>query len=344
MTASGVSRAAGRHLWWIAGLMVSILVYFYITDEAVIQDNQYRLTLAIAFAPVVATVIGLFLWKPKAKLPWVFYGLAWLMAALGDFVVQFFTETKSIPPIPSDALWIQFAPYMTLALILFAWQRARVRHLTLGLASAVVGLSVAALTYVPTFELLLANKDLALDYKLVLIGYNVGSIALLLVAVRLGFSHGHISFAYLLLLGIVVVQAFTAFTNLELNFLWADAKDPTLTPEFLWLTLIPRMSVYVLGTMIPLHWSMTVLGSSPGKEHDTFTPKREVLIAGSLVFAFIGMLLDEGSTSVFIAGVLALVLLIARYFIGITQLRRQADQRLQMVQELLNSSTSHGPV
>lgn len=332
-----------RHVWWIAAFVVAVWVFFYIDDKAVLQDNQYRLTLAIVFAPVLATALGVYLWKPVNKLPWILYGMSWLMGAIGDTIIQFWGVIGEPPPTVSDVFWLQQAPYLALAMVLFIWQRSKVRSLTLGVSAAIVAISIASITYVPTFEFVVGNPDLTTGYSWVLVGYTLGSIALLYTAVRLGFSHGQLSLAYLAILAIVGIQAFTSIANAQLSFLWANASDPTVTASFNWLTLIPRMSLYVLGTIIPLHWSMKAIGVSVGKDPDVITPHREALLVGVIMLPLVGTLIEPGSSpSVVLAGMLVVGLLAWRYILVVRATTEKADIAIQRAQEVLQQVQTSG--
>ncbi len=250
----------------------------------------------LAFSALAATVVGVWCWKPRPRLPWILLAAAFAMFFMGGVLREAFgtlgdlTASRSLIP---DLFTMPGYALLALGLLTMARGRRRGRDGNLDATLDATVAALAALTLAWVFLIIptLSAEQVPLPVRLVLACYPPMSVFLVAIGARIAFSPG-------------VDRAF-AFRGILLAVLWLLVGDVVYMLVDLHLVAWPSQFIdvpyglaYIAVTAAVLHPTMNRLSTPMPTGETAPQPARLAFVAVALcVPAFLLLLGTSGSTS-----------------------------------------------
>ncbi len=258
----------------------------------------------LAFSAMAATVVGIWRWKPRPRLPWILLASAFAMFFVGGVLREAFetlgdlTAGRSLVP---DLFTMPGYALLALGLLTMARGRRRGRDGNLDATLDATVAALAALTLAWVFLIIptLSAAEVPLPVRLVLACYPPMSVFLVAIGARIAFSPGvDRAFAFR---GILLAVLFLLVGDVV--YMLVDLHLVDWPSQFI---DVPYGLAYVAVTAAVLHPTMNRL-STPMPSADTAPQAgRLAFVAAALcVPAFLLLIGTGGSTSdrVVLAGI-----------------------------------------
>ena len=173
------------HLWWLyllAGLL-GIAAYFTVAGTGTVQSLAYD---ALGTSAVVAVLVGLRLYQPERKLPWLLIALGQASFVIGDLVLAWYA-TNGETPFPSlgDAFYLAGYPLMASGLLFLIRRRIGGGDRAGILDAAILTVSAGVLSWTFIIQPQLVGSDLDLVQLSLTLAYPTMDLLLIGVAVGL---------------------------------------------------------------------------------------------------------------------------------------------------------------
>jgi hypothetical protein len=275
-----------RYLWLLyAGVVGGFLTYYMWSPEHKFHKLGGHLFECFSWSAVVAILVGVWLWKPRRKLPWYLLAVSHVSYSMA-LTSQIFVVRGADHPDIADAFYLLVHPYLLAALILFVYQRDKERNKLAVIDATLVGIGVACLAlYVSVDSLVAAN--IPLSTRLTEATYLVLAALDVIAAFRLVFSTSLRHFSYWLL---ILSTFIFVWTNVSLSW-YAKAKGGVEHVDFaghtiMFITDLPTIIWFVISGVIALHPSMDAISRPPVESRNvlyTLPWRRIVIMIGALL-------------------------------------------------------------
>ena len=215
-----------RNAWWLyLALMVPISVA-YLTGPL----KAGPVFNVIGFSAVVAIVLGVHMHKPAPRLPWYLIALGQTFFVAGDALsYNYKTFFGTALPFPSvaDPVYLAVFPLTIAGLLLLIRDRSPGRDWASLVDAMIVTVGLALLSWVFLIAPYADNTMLDLGTKVVSIGYPLGDILILGIAVRMAVGGGRRGPAYYMMIAgiaaLVVTDSIYGWISLHGMY---DPGDP----------------------------------------------------------------------------------------------------------------------
>jgi diguanylate cyclase (GGDEF)-like protein len=208
---------------WIYYCLVALALagtYFLLPEAGTARVLRVVLYCVISSSAAVAIFVGVWLWRPQPRGPWLLLGLGQVIYAAAD--ATFYTSHDLFGltafPAPSDALYLAHYPVMVLALIQLIRLRAPMRNLDGLLDAGTLGVAATLLWWLILIEPQV-QADTTMLARIAAVGYPVMDLALLVVAIRLVLEQGRRPASFFLICGslLLIMAADTIYVLQQLN-------------------------------------------------------------------------------------------------------------------------------
>lgn len=292
----------------------------------------------VGFSTAVAIAVGIVLFRPASRLPWILFVVAQLALAGGDLF--YYTRDLTFPSY-ADGLYLLYYPLQAVGLTLLVRRRAAERDAG-GVLDALMG--AAALSLLAWVYLIDPFKEPGTEGTLstwFTVGYPALDLLLLFIAVRLVLGGGRRSAAFGLMVAslgcITIVDGAYAATELSgaTTSIWLDAG---------W------MISYLLWGAAALHPSMKRMARARTATAGSLTVRRTLMLAVAVLIGPAMLLVDHQRPApgfdarlVVIASGLIFLLALARMLGLVVRLREAIErhERVELRESILrNASTA----
>ena len=197
-----------RHAWWMYLALMAPIMVLYLAGPL----NAGPVYNVIGFSGCIAIVVGVRRHKPVARLPWYLIALGTTFFVAGDVLAYnyraFFGTALPFPSV-ADALYLAVYPLTTAGLLLLIRHRNPGRDWASLVDSMIVTIGLALLSWVFLIAPYAQDSTLHLGTKLVSIGYPLGDILMLGVAVRIAVGGGRRGPSYYMIIGAIAAVLIT---------------------------------------------------------------------------------------------------------------------------------------
>jgi diguanylate cyclase (GGDEF)-like protein/PAS domain S-box-containing protein len=317
-----------RHAWWLYLALMAPITVAYLAGPL----NHGPVFNAIGFGACIAIVVGVRTHKPAARLPWYLIALGTAFLAAGDVLAYnykaFFGSALPFPSV-ADPVYLAVYPLTVAGLLLLIRRRNPGRDWASLVDSLIVTIGLALLSWVFLIAPYAHDTTLHVGTKLVAIGYPLGDILMLGVAVRMAVGGGRRAPAYYM-----VIAAIAAVLITDSIYGWIQLHG-TYTPgdplDGGWILY------YVLLGAAALHPSMATVSQSTAPK----VKLTRVRILGISVAALIAPVVEmlkfsaQGGSDAIVIGAAAIVLfgLVVVRMIGLARAQQAAAERESVLQE-----------
>lgn len=173
------------HLWWLyilAGLL-GIGAYFTVAGTGTVQSLAYD---ALGTSAVVAVLVGLRLYQPERKLPWLLIALGQAAFVIGDLVLAWYASYGETPfPSIGDVFYLGGYPLIASGLLLLIRRRIGGGDTAGVLDAAILTTSAGVISWTFLIRPQLVGSDLDLVQLALTLAYPTMDLLLIGVAVGL---------------------------------------------------------------------------------------------------------------------------------------------------------------
>jgi diguanylate cyclase (GGDEF)-like protein len=192
MTA-GSARRRARHAWavYAGGALVVVGAHHLLPTEGAPGVARIVLSCLVGMSAGVAILVGLRMWRPRPRLPWLLLALGQVMYVAADatYYVSHDLLGSSQFPGPSDVIYLVHYPLVVVALVLLVRRRSPGRSLPGVLDAATLGVVAAMLSW-----LFLMGPQIRADApaveKVFCVAVPAADLAVLVVGLRLVLERG----------------------------------------------------------------------------------------------------------------------------------------------------------
>jgi diguanylate cyclase (GGDEF)-like protein len=207
MTA-GSTPHPSRYAWaaYTAVALVGVATYQVLPRDGSAGVVRVVLYCGISASACVAILVGVRLWRPRPRLPWVLLALSQLLYVAGEVTFHVTHDVLGIEafPGPSDVLRMVHYPLLVAALVLLVRRRAPGSGLAGVLDAATIAVVAAMLSW-----LFIMGPQLRADApwleKVVCVSVPAADLAMLVVGLRLILERGRRPASFFLLCGSLAV-------------------------------------------------------------------------------------------------------------------------------------------
>jgi diguanylate cyclase (GGDEF)-like protein/PAS domain S-box-containing protein len=242
-----------RHAWWLYLALIAPIAVAYLAGPL----NTGPVFNAIGLSACVAIVVGVRRHKPAARLSWYLIALGQAFFVAGDVLAYnykaFFGTALPFPSV-ADPFYLAVYPLTVAGLLLLIRRRNPGRDWASLVDSVIVTVGLALLSWVFLIAPYAHNTTLHLGAKLVSIGYPLGDILMLGVAVRMAVGGGRRGLANNMMIGAIAALLVT-----DSVYGWIQLHGTYTPGELLdggWILY------YVLLGAAALHPSMTTVSDA----------------------------------------------------------------------------------
>jgi signal transduction histidine kinase len=258
------------------GAEVVLGVLYFLLDPSGLRAATFT---AVSLGMVVAVVAGVRRWRPARPMAWYLIAGGQLLFSVGD-AISFYRDwvIGSEVPFPSvaDAFYLAFYLLLAAGLLLLVRGRAPGRDPASLIDATIIATGIGMLSWVFLIGPYVRLPDLNLPQRLVSVGYPLGDLLLLAVAVRLWRSGGTGAMASrLLAFGLLALLAADTGFGLSVLYDTEHVGGP--------LDAVYMLYYLALG-LAALHPSMVSL-SEPATVNARLTRTRLGLLAGASLMA-----------------------------------------------------------
>ena len=199
-----ISARLSRHAWWLYLALMAPIAAAYLAGPL----NYGPVFNVIGFSAVAMIVIGVRVHRPAARLAWYLIAAGQACFVAGDVLSynypSFFGTALPFPSV-ADAVYLGGVYPLTIAGLLLLIRRRNPGRDWMSLVDAlIVTIGVALLSWVILIAPYTHDTAINLGTKLVSIGYPLGDILMLGVAIRMAVGAGRRSRAYYMMIGALV--------------------------------------------------------------------------------------------------------------------------------------------
>jgi diguanylate cyclase (GGDEF)-like protein/PAS domain S-box-containing protein len=317
-----------RHAWWLYLALMTPITIAYLAGPL----NAGPVFNGIGFGACIAIVVGVRTHKPAARLPWYLIALGQGLFAAGDVLAYNYKALFGTAlPFPSlaDPLYLAVYPLTVAGLLLLIRRRSPGRDWASLVDSVIVTIGLALLSWVFLISPYAHDTTLDLGAKLVSIGYPLGDILMMGVAVRMAVGAGRRGPAYYMMIGAIaaVLATDSVYGWIQLHGLYTpgDLLDGG------WVVY------YVLLGAAALHPSMTTVSSATAPKVELTRTRIIGIAVAALIAPVIDLLKSSergGSDAIVIgAGAILLFGLVVVRMIGLSRAHDAAARRESALRE-----------
>lgn len=308
-----------RNLWWIYGVLFVVYAVWafkevgthaYAVNPEIGKSHRIAAREVLAWSSTAATGLGILMWKPARPLPWVLIFIAHASYSVG-VTMEFPGYTPSI----RDFFFLAFIPYYCAGVVLFIYQRDRVRDRIGFIDSLIIGMGLFSLMFLESLNGALMEPGRPFWDKVTQTAYVVGTLGILIAAIRLLLTAGTKRGSYYVFVVATIFLAIVQFCSFLPAAEWGSVFA-TLTLE------APIFIFYVLSAGVALHPSMSTLGDPGDLKRVLWTsiPRRTLIIGCALIPVILTVYQENQIVNWMAAG--AVILLVLRFQLIVNGLRR----------------------
>jgi PAS domain S-box-containing protein len=228
----------------------------------------------VGLSAAAAITFGVVRYRPRPRLPWLFFVVAQLVFVTGDV----FYYTYDLPfPSMADGLYIAYYPLQAAGLLLLIRSRTPGKDSASLLDALILTAGLGLLAWIYLIEPYTEDTGQSLLASLVSVAYPVMDVLLLAVAARLVMDKGARPRAFFLLAASIACLVVTDVTYGVIEL--AGTYDLGGTLDAGWMT------TYLLWGAAALHPSMRDLGTRAPTAAPSLTGHRLVLLAAASLIA-----------------------------------------------------------
>jgi signal transduction histidine kinase len=269
----------------LAGYLVVLGYYRVPSPDGVRWLPKLVLYGAVSFSAVVAICVGVWLYRPERRLPWLLFALSQCVYFAAD--VAFYTYHDALHderyPAPADALYLAHYPFLVAGLLLLRRQRSR--QWAPLIDTLIVGIAAALLVWIVLMSPYASGHSMGLLVRLTSLAYPVMDLMVLVAAVRLianGLRSPSMSFP---------ATGLVALLCSDFVYSWLQVKGHYVAGDFLDATW-PTYSL-CLGAAA-LHPSMRRVSAGGETPRSELRRSRLVLLALASLGAPAAMAVEKG--------------------------------------------------
>jgi diguanylate cyclase (GGDEF)-like protein/PAS domain S-box-containing protein len=323
-----IAARLARHAWWLYLALMAPIALLYLAGSLDVGP-VFNL---IGFTAVIAVVAGVRTHKPAARLPWYLIAAGQGFFVAGDVLSYNYSALFGTAlPFPSvaDAVYLGGVyPFTVAGLLLLIRRRNPGRNWTSLVDSLIVTIGLGLLSWVLLIAPYAHDSALHLGAKLVSIGYPLGDILMLGVAVRMAVGGGRRSPAYYMIIGaiasVLITDSIYGWIQLHGVYTPGDALDGG------WILY------YLLLGAAALHPSMRSVSDSTATTGNLTRWRILGISAAALIAPVVEMLQasGRGGSDAIVVGATAIVLfgLVVARMIGLARTQEATAERERVLQ------------
>ena len=267
-----------RAFWRVYLVLGAIAVATYLLIPAGAARDGVATEL-IGLSAVVAIVIGVYLYRPRAASAWLLLAAGQLAFVVGDALFAYQEYVAHTSPFPSiaDICYLGGYPLLGAGLVLLTRARAPLRNLSAFIDAAAITTSLTLVSWLFIMSPIAHDQTLTPAGRLISLSYPLGDVLLLAIGLRILMGANKRPPAYLLLGGgiLFLLVADSAY----LGALQAGDYVSGGVIDLGWL------ASYVLFGAAALHPSMKALSTRVSESLPRLTPARLVVLACASIAA-----------------------------------------------------------
>ena len=322
-----------RSRTWLAYLLVGLLatgIYFLLPSTGA-QNVLYDL---IGVSALIAVLVGVRVHRPIRWLPWYAFASGLLMFALGDLIWTYYENVLGVEsPFPSvaDVLYLAAPLYLAAGLWLMIYERDSEHRWASLIDALIAAVAAAMLLWIFLVDPHTHNSSHSLLELLLATSYSLADVALLMMALRMGFLLREASAAFYLLAAGLVLMAISHTIYTEALLSGTYKTGDTLASGW--------MLAYVLFGAAALHPSMSTMSGFASSTAARPTWDRPVMLAGITLLApavlvYQAIFDDHIDVAVVAGGSVALFVLVAIRMVRVSGQRERAEEELRQQKNL----------
>ncbi|MGD0272802.1 MAG: bifunctional diguanylate cyclase/phosphodiesterase [Gaiellaceae bacterium] len=267
-----------RAFWRVYLVLGAAAVATYLLIPAGVARDGLATEL-IGLSAVLAIVIGVYLYRPRAASAWLLLAAGQLAFVVGDALFAYQEYVAHASPFPSiaDVCYLIGYPLLGAGLALLIRARAPRRNWAAVIDAAAITTSITLVSWLFVMSPIAQDQTMTPAGKFISLAYPVGDVLLLAIALRISMGASKRPPAYLLLAGGIVLLLVADSAYLAAIHAGSYVSGGII--DLGWL------ASYVLCGAAALHPSMKTL-SMPVSEHlPRLTPLRLVLLTCASIAA-----------------------------------------------------------